>query len=578
METIWLHGKDNNRKSVESANNSRPCKFWRMYGNCRRGSDCEFSHEGPPGSPLPIKDKICRYWAERGLCAKGSACDFSHDIPPPPRDLKVCKFWIEGRCQKGMDCSFRHPVLGPDPPGKFSRPPAPLPLEIPREIFDRDTPQYGIRGGKFSRGRGGFDDYGPRRGGRRGGSAFLERKPRPRGSTLCKFFQNGNCDRGEDCGFSHQPGPKSEKCKFWGHAPCFKGEWCPFLHVGPGIEEQEQKTNRESSKRKRDSERNASPSTKRMKKETNASSDLEEQDDVWDFGKASPAPAAAIAVRRPRVEIGTRDIQKEEQLDVVLEKIDMKLCLEVAIKACKACGDRICVEKDNLRDREEKLSELEEECNTILATAIASKYPLHAIVGKQNVAGHTAITSAPTWFIASIDGIDNLVRGSTSVCVSIGLCVERRPVLGVIFNPLLDNLVAAYRGGGVILNESKQPIELENSRRFDHAVIVSELCKAGRNPPISKGLTNMLAISSFSGYRASGSYNQNFMDVLQGLCDGGFQERAEGPWNICAGVTVMEEAGGVATDLKGNLFELSMDKQEVIYGPKELVQEMLRYF
>jgi len=582
METIWLHGKDNNRKAGESANNSRPCKFWRTDGNCRRGSDCEFSHEGPPGSPPHvIKTKVCRFWSERGLCAKGSACDFSHDIAPSVRDPEVCKFWMEGRCQKGMVCSYRHPVLEPDRPARFDRPPPPpYPIDIPRGRFDMDPPQYGNRGRGFRRG-----DYGSMRGDSyeyragRGGSAFIDRKPRnARSSTLCKFFQKGNCDRGEDCEFTHQTGPKSEKCKFWGTAPCFKGEWCPFLHVGPGVEEKEQEAKRESSKRKRSSERNDNPASKRMKKETNAAIDLELQDDVMDFGKDSPAPVAVATVRRPTVEIGTRDIQHEEQLDAVLEKMDMKLCLEVAIRACRSCGDRICDEKDNVRDGGEKLSELEEECNTILATAIASKYPLHAIVGKQNAAGHTAITSAPTWFISSIDGVANLVRGSTSVCVSIGLCVERRPVLGVIFNPLLDNLVAAYRGGGVFLNESEQSIEIDNSRGIEHAVIVSELCKGDGKSSMSKGLANMLAISSFSGFRASGSFNHNFLDVLQGLCDGGFQERAEGPWSICAGVTVMEEAGGVATDLKGNLFELSMDKQEVVYGPKELVQEMLRYF
>merc|ERR1719193_1479707 len=204
------------------------------------------------------------------------------------------------------------------------------------------------------------------------------------------------------------------------------------------------------------------------------------------------------------------NIQKEEKLDAVLDKINMKSCLKVAIKACKSCGIRICDEKDFVKDYVEKLSELEEECNNILATGIASKYPLHAIVGKQNINGHTAITSAPTWFIASIDGVDNLIRGSSSVCVSIGLCVERRPVLGVIFNPLLDNLVAAYRGGGVILNESKQPIELENSRAKEKAVIVSEIFKGKGKTSMSKGLVNMLAISSFCGFRASGSFNQNF--------------------------------------------------------------------
>jgi len=573
METIWLHGEDNNQTSGGSNMKRRPCKFWSADGNCRRGNECEFSHEGPPGSPPRIiNDKICRFWAERGQCTKGSACNFSHDISPAHRDPEICKFWMQGRCQKGMTCSYRHPVLRPDHPG-VDGPPALKHFERSRGRFEPSPRSLGRRSA-------GFDGYGPRRRESRerrpvrGSSTFRDDKPRSsKMQTLCKFFLKGDCDRGANCEFSHQNKPNPEKCKFWGIAPCFKGAFCPYTHIGPPIEEKHSRPRRESVKRKRSSERIDKPYTKRMKKETNDLISLEDQDDVIDFGNVPTTVSY-----KPSVEIGTRNIQKEEKLDAVLEKINMKSCLKVAIKACKSCGSRICDEKDFVKDYVEKLSELEEECNNILATGIASKYPLHAIVGKQNINGHTAITSAPTWFIASIDGVDNLIRGCSSVCVSIGLCIERRPVLGVIYNPLLDQLVAAYRGGGVFLNEGEQIVAIDNSREKEQAVIVSELFKGEGKTSMSKGLVNMITSSSFSGFRASGSFNQNFLDVLQGVCDGGFQESAEGPWSICAGVTVLEEAGGVVTDLKGNLFELRMDKQEVVYGPKELVQEMLRHF
>jgi len=576
METIWLHGKDNDKASGGSNMNRRPCKFWRIDGSCRRGSECEFSHDGPPGSPPRIKnDTICKFWAERGHCAKGSACNFSHNFAPAHRDPLVCKFWMQGRCQKGMSCGFRHPVLRPDHPA-MDGPPVLKHFERPRGRFDMEPSRRSL-GGRTR----GFDGYGPRRRESRerrpvrGSPTFLEDKPRnAKMQTLCKFFLKGDCERGAKCEFSHQTKPNPEKCKFWGTAPCFKGEYCPYTHIGPSIEEKQNIPRRESAKRKRSSERIDKPYKKRMKKETRDIISLVDQDDVMDFGNY---PAATVSYK-PSVEIGTRNIQNEEKLDAVLENLNMKSCLKVAIRACRSCGSRICDEKDYVEGYVEKLSELEEECNNILATAIAGKYPLHAIVGKQNVNGHTAITSAPTWFIASIDGIDNLIRGSSSVCVSIGLCVERRPVLGVIYNPLLDQLVAAYRGGGVFLNESDDPVEIENSRAKERAVIVSELFKGEGKSSMGRGIANMLEISSFSGFRASGSFNQNFLDVLQGTCDGGFQERAEGPWSICAGVTVIEEAGGVVTDLKGNLFELTMDKQEVVYGPKQLVQEMLRYF
>jgi len=537
-----------------------------------------------------VNSKVCRFWAERGTCTKGSTCDFSHDYGPTNRDPEVCKFWMSGRCQKGMMCSYRHPVLGGNRQGRYDNyeRPGPSTFDAPRSRYDIEPPPpyYDSPRRGFGRSPGSFpvDDYvSPRRREMlenhpgRTPSVFLDKKPRSsKSSTLCKFFQKGNCDRGDNCEFTHRTRPNPEKCKYWGSAPCFKGEYCPFLHTGPGVQEKDERSSkpkRDSSKRKRENDKNET-AKKRVRKETEPTSEIDEQDDVLDFG--NPPPPALVAKLRESVEIGSRDIQKEEQLDSVLERMDMEACLEVAVQACKKCGELIRNKQDDVKDGKEKISELEEDCTGILATSIASKYPLHAIVGKQNVVGHTAITSAPTWFISAVDGANNLVRGSQNVCVSIGLCVEKRPVLGVIHSPLLNQLVAAYRGGGVILNESDEPIEIKNTRDHKDAVIVSEVTMGDGSS--SNGLINMLNASTFCGFRASGSYNHNFLDVLRGVFDGGFQEKCEGPWSLCAGVTVIEEAGGVATDLNGNLFELRMDKQQVVYGPKELVKEMLRYF
>lgn len=605
--------------------------------------------------------------------------------PPPSREQKVCSFWMDGRCSKGMSCAFRHPVLPNSdqrPPPMFdnfnnNRPPSfdgggggerfreEFPPRRERDNFPQDEwpsrPEYERTlpvAERFHQANRYPDDRPPlepprlgpgfqqrrREGGPvnkrefpspRGGkpaSVFLrggEGPRRPRGSTLCKFWGEGKCNRGLNCEFAH-PGyeprsaggnfnnnrkkapktggmaKKKSNCRFWGTAKCYRGDKCPFIHEGPSYEVKKargdlKKEKREPIKRKRErGEENANPK-KRLKKDAiskeaknrrpvnemnppalepdndNENKGLQEQPlpfELIDEDLEVPRPSTNSSMNLSGlVEIGLRDSEKEERLDSVLKKLDLVLCLKVATEACRSCGERIQEKKDD-PNRVEVLSDLEDECNTILATAIASKFPLHAIVGRQNVTGHTTLTPAPTWFIAPIEGTVNFLRGSPLVCVSVGLCVERRPVLGAIYNPILNQLCTASRGGGAYLNGN--PIELRCNTSLSEAVIVSEYWAGGDGP--SKGLLNLLSSSSVGGFRATGSFNHNFLDVLQGICDGGFQEEAEGPWSVCAGVTIIEEAGGVVTDLKGNLFELEMAKQQVVYGPKELVESMLRLF
>jgi len=653
----------------------RVCHFWMKKGGCNKANQCKFAH---PEQRRPKNNtKLCRYFAQQGSCTRGDSCIFVHEfkpqrppppmMPPPSREQKVCSFWMDGRCNKGMSCAFRHPVV----PNSDPRPPM-------FDNFNRDRPPNFEGGDRFRedfpprRERDNFQkdewpsrtefertlpmaerfhpgnrqpdnrpplepprrdpNFQPRRReelqsprGKQQKSVFLrggEGPRRPRGGTLCKFWEEGKCNRGLNCDFVH-PGyqprkagdfnnrKKSQKteviakpkmiCRFWGTAKCYQGDNCRFIHEGPSYEVRKARGDfkKDPAKRKRERDVESANPKKRLKKDARSKEaknkttvtemkppPLERDDDNENKGvEEQPLPFELIdedvEVSRPatnanhyrEVKIGTRDSEQEARLDAVLRKLDLSLCLEVATEACRNCGERIQEKKDE-PNRVDVLSELEEECNTILATAIASKFPLHAIVGRQNVTGHTTLTPAPTWFIAPIEGTVNFLRGSPLVCVSVGLCVERRPVLGAIYNPMLNQLCIASRGGGTYLNGN--PIQLRCNTSLSEAVVVSEYWAGGGAP--SKGLINLLSSSGVGGFRATGSYNHNFLDVLQGVCDGGFQEKVEGPWSVCAGVTIIEEAGGVVTDLKGNLFELEMAKQQVVYGPKELVESMLRLF
>mmetsp|Transcript_2969 Transcript_2969/g.6740 ORF Transcript_2969/g.6740 Transcript_2969/m.6740 type:complete len:335 (-) Transcript_2969:188-1192(-) len=174
---------------------------------------------------MSVKRTVCSFWKE-GKCERGDACGYAHGEhelgspvgPPAPGSCaekrSICKFWQEGTCEKGARCTFAHGEheLGqqapwaPAPTSKAAKRAAPY--SAPRNPF-----VSGLVGGQFG-GKGlkplpaGFSG-GPVRHGApytlgKGGAAGAPAQANVK-RTLCKFFQEGHCDRGVSCGFAHSP-------------------------------------------------------------------------------------------------------------------------------------------------------------------------------------------------------------------------------------------------------------------------------------------------------------------------------------------------------------------------------------
>lgn len=62
------------------------------------------------------------------------------------------------------------------------------------------------------------------------------------------------------------------------------------------------------------------------------------------------------------------------------------------------------------------------------------------------------LTDAPTWIIDPIDGTVNFIHGFPHTCVVIGLAVKKEMVLGIVYNPILEQLFTARKGRGAFLN------------------------------------------------------------------------------------------------------------------------------
>ncbi|KAF9379355.1 hypothetical protein CPB97_009021, partial [Podila verticillata] len=97
----------------------------------------------------------------------------------------------------------------------------------------------------------------------------------------------------------------------------------------------------------------------------------------------------------------------------------------------------LLVKKGNTADL---VTEWDQKVEKIVRAEIASKMKGHCFIGEETVAAgeECGLTNAPTWIVDPIDGTTNFVHGFPFVAISIGLTINQEPVVGVVYNPMMN--------------------------------------------------------------------------------------------------------------------------------------------
>ena len=230
------------------------------------------------------------------------------------------------------------------------------------------------------------------------------------------------------------------------------------------------------------------------------------------------------------------------------------------------------------------VTETDKACEDYIIGTLKKRFPSHAFIGEESSfagpnggpTGPLELTEAPTWIIDPLDGTTNYVHGYPLVTVSIGVAVGKELAVGVIYNPLMDELCSAVRGGGATLNG--RPCAVGAASGVGDALIVNNV-GASRKPGFNQLCTDrLLALldRNVRGLRNSGSAAQNMMHVACGRLDAYFEDGFGGPWDVAAGAVIVQEAGGVVRMVKGEPFELRAGKGQVLCGNAAVVDDIAK--
>jgi myo-inositol-1(or 4)-monophosphatase len=153
------------------------------------------------------------------------------------------------------------------------------------------------------------------------------------------------------------------------------------------------------------------------------------------------------------------------------------------------------------------------------------------------------------WIVDPLDGTTNFLHGIPLFCISIGLEREGQLVAGVIYNPASDELFTAEKGKGAFLNDRRR-LRVAARKTLADAVVATGIPHRGRpgHPGFMRELDAVMR--EVAGIRRTGSAALDLAWTAAGRFDG-YWERDLKPWDLAAGLVILREAGGIATDING---------------------------
>ena len=237
-----------------------------------------------------------------------------------------------------------------------------------------------------------------------------------------------------------------------------------------------------------------------------------------------------------------------------MSEIDPKELLSIAVDAAHAGGRKLQDWVGRFSVKEKKRADLVTEADhasqQVIHEIISSSFPGHAFLGEEGLSEET--DSDYRWVIDPLDGTSNYVHGFPYYAVSIA--VQKAGVLtaATIFDPNRDETFAAVRGLGATLNGAAIRTSGETELGSAMAMASLPVGTSRTDPAVERFLASM---SHLQTVQRSGSAALNLACVASGRIDT-FWSTSLKPWDVAAGVLIVEEAGGVVSDIHGGKIDI----------------------
>jgi len=255
-----------------------------------------------------------------------------------------------------------------------------------------------------------------------------------------------------------------------------------------------------------------------------------------------------------------------------------KIAVEAALKGGEILHKhRGKVKNIGYKDEVNLVTEVDKISEEAILRIIKKNFPDHVILTEESeelIFGNKKSKSIYKWVIDPLDGTTNYAHGLPIYCVSIGLEENGKIILGVVYNPNLDELFVAEKGKGAFLccSKIKRRISVSQSTQLSKSLLATGFPYDIRTSKIN----NLDHFANFykkaQAVRRGGSAALDLCYLAMGRFDG-FWELKLSPWDTAAGSLLVEEAGGKVTDFLGGPFNIYL--KEILASNGKIHQQMI---
>ncbi|NEQ99264.1 MAG: inositol monophosphatase [Cyanothece sp. SIO2G6] len=237
---------------------------------------------------------------------------------------------------------------------------------------------------------------------------------------------------------------------------------------------------------------------------------------------------------------------------------DLQIFLDIATEAALAAGVILKDYCGQLTQIEEKgrpgdlVTVADKAAEAAILQVLERHLPEHAILAEES-GQHGDLSNSYLWAIDPLDGTTNYAHQYPFFAASIGLLYNGQPIVGAIYDPSHDDLFRAAKGLGATCN--RRPIQVSQTQTLKDSLLVTGFAY-DRRETIDNNYAEFCHLTHLThGVRRGGAASIDLAYVACGRLDG-YWERGLSPWDLAAGVIIVEEAGGKVTAYDTSPFDI----------------------
>lgn len=217
------------------------------------------------------------------------------------------------------------------------------------------------------------------------------------------------------------------------------------------------------------------------------------------------------------------------------------------------------------------VTEVDHEIEAFLVNNIKQYYPLHNILGEENIGNHFS-DSPYVWIIDPIDGTSNFINRRKDFAISVAFCKGNQGVFGIVYDVTAGKLYHARNGSGAFLNDT--PLQSINKP----ALLAEELIAVNtpwKHSEVMESWERLYKLASEArGVRVYGATTIELCELATGGL-GGYAQYFVNAWDYAASRIILEEIGGKFSDLDGNDIDM-IYKGGVVAASEIIHAQMIR--